>query len=322
MTYNNINNNISNNTLNSNIRSLRLQKQLSHEKLGELLCVSAQAVSKWEQGITSPDISLLPLLAECFGVTIDGLFQGVPARKYPGYGEERHELLAIYRRKDGTDEDFDRAAQRYEELILKGRATVEDYVDYGVLHRVRASRDMEKALYYYRRAIAEGNDNRDLQWMAAHQTITNLLADMGRVEEAVAEQRKWCESEPDTAWAHVSYGYALERAGQIEEAWQEAEKALAIDPLDINVLINAGDLCAKLGRYEDAIAYWDKSYEVDTTQISCLFSKAEMFASIGEKEKAIKQYEGILEWLEAHGYNMELEGAYPRGRIEDLKKIK
>ena len=71
--------------ISSNIRSLRLQKHLSQEKLGELLGVSAQAVSKWEQGITSPDISLLPLLAECFGVTIDSLFQGVPARKYPGY---------------------------------------------------------------------------------------------------------------------------------------------------------------------------------------------------------------------------------------------
>ena len=255
-------------------------------------------------------------------MTIDGLFQGVPARKYPGYGEERHELLAIYRRKDGTDEDFDRAAQRYEELILKGRATVEDYVDYGVLHRVRASRDMEKALYYYRRAIAEGNDCRDLQWLAAHACIINLLADMGRLEEAIAEQRKWCEEEPEDAQAHVYYSYALERAERLEEAWREAEKALELNPLDANVRTNAGDLCAKLGRCEEAIGHWDKAYEADPTQISCLFSKAGMYANIGEKEKAIAQYEGILQWLEAHGYNMELEGAYPRGMLEKLKKTK
>lgn len=38
-------------TLNENIRNLRLEKKLSQEKLGELLGVSAQAVSKWEQGI-------------------------------------------------------------------------------------------------------------------------------------------------------------------------------------------------------------------------------------------------------------------------------
>lgn len=34
---------------------------------------------------------------------------------------------------------------------------------------------------------------------------------------------------------------------------------------------------------------------------------------------AIKQYEEIMEWLEVHGYNMELEGVYPCRRIEELK---
>ncbi len=47
--------------INKNIRMFRLKNHLSQEALGELLGVSAQAVSKWEQGITSPDISLLPL---------------------------------------------------------------------------------------------------------------------------------------------------------------------------------------------------------------------------------------------------------------------
>lgn len=37
-------------TISDNIRSLRLKKRLSQEKLEELLNVSGQAVSKWEQG--------------------------------------------------------------------------------------------------------------------------------------------------------------------------------------------------------------------------------------------------------------------------------
>ena len=44
-----------------------------------------------------------------------------------------------------------------------------------------------------------------------------------------------------------------------------------------------------------------------------------MLADIGENEKAIKQYEEILEWLKVHGYNLELDGMYPRSRIEELK---
>lgn len=39
-------------TMNENIRKLRLQKRLSQERLGEMLGVSAQAVSKWEQGVS------------------------------------------------------------------------------------------------------------------------------------------------------------------------------------------------------------------------------------------------------------------------------
>lgn len=306
-------------TMNENIRKLRLQKRLSQERLGEMLGVSAQAVSKWEQGTTSPDISLLPIIAECFGVTIDSLFEGAPARKYPGYGEERQELFAVYERSEGTDEDFKRAAEAYGEVILSGKAGAEDYLCYGILHRIRARRDLDKALYYYRRAIREGNEKRDLQWMAAHQTLTNLLVDMGRVEEALEEHRIWCEKEPDTAWAHVSYSYALERAGRMEEAWKELESALLLDPDDMNVLTAAGDLCAKLGRHEEALEYWDRISE-DSSSISHLFSKAETLAHIGEREKAIAQYEEILVWLKEHGYNMELESEYPCRRIAELQR--
>lgn len=304
--------------INDNIRALRLKNRLSQEKLGEMLGVSGQAVSKWEQGITSPDISLLPLLAESFGVTIDSLFAGVQTRKFPGYRGERGELYATYTHENGTEEDFKKAADAYSELILNGKATAEDYVSYGALHRVRAFRDIEKALYYYRRAITEFNDKRDIHWMAAHQCITNLLLDLGRIEEAVEEKRGWCDQEPDCAWAHVSYSNALECAGRLEEAWAEAEEALKLAPKDCNVQTLAGDLCGKLGRCDEAIEHWTRAYELDPTCISCLFSKAEMFAKNGQKEKAVAQYEEILRWLEENGYNMELEGEYPRQRIAEI----
>ena len=204
--------------MNKMIRDLRLQKGLSQERLGELLGVSAQAVSKWEQNITSPDISLLPLLADCLGVTIDSLFREKAIRKYPGYGGERQELLAIYESSEGTDDDFKRAADAYSKVILSGKAEAEDYLYYGILHRIHAQRDLEKALYYFRRAITECSEQRDLQWMAAHQALTNLLTDLGRAEDAVKEQRCWCEKEPEDAWAHVAYSYALEKTGRLNEA--------------------------------------------------------------------------------------------------------
>ena len=47
---------------------------LTQEELAEKVGVSTQAVSKWEQQTSCPDIMLLPMLANIFNITIDELF--------------------------------------------------------------------------------------------------------------------------------------------------------------------------------------------------------------------------------------------------------
>lgn len=56
------------------IKQLRFQAGLTQEQLAQKLGVGAQSVSKWENNVAMPDIALLPLLAEAFGVMIDDLF--------------------------------------------------------------------------------------------------------------------------------------------------------------------------------------------------------------------------------------------------------
>lgn len=56
-----------------NIKRLRQGRQITQEQLSVSMGVSCAAVSKWERGETLPDISLLPLLAQFFGVSIDEL---------------------------------------------------------------------------------------------------------------------------------------------------------------------------------------------------------------------------------------------------------
>lgn len=59
--------------LGERIAALRKGKKLTQEQLAEKLGVSAQAVSKWENNISCPDILLLPELAHILGVTTDAL---------------------------------------------------------------------------------------------------------------------------------------------------------------------------------------------------------------------------------------------------------
>ena len=63
-----------NNNLGSKIKELRIAENLTQERLAEELNVSFQSISRWENGISTPDISLIPVIARYFGVSTDYLF--------------------------------------------------------------------------------------------------------------------------------------------------------------------------------------------------------------------------------------------------------
>ena len=60
-------------TLAENLKKLRLAQQLTQDDLAQFLGVTFQAVSKWERNEGYPDISMLPVIANYFGVTVDDL---------------------------------------------------------------------------------------------------------------------------------------------------------------------------------------------------------------------------------------------------------
>ena len=57
-----------------NIRALRKARGFTQEQLADMLGISFQAVSKWENNANTPDISLLPVIAKALGTSIDQLF--------------------------------------------------------------------------------------------------------------------------------------------------------------------------------------------------------------------------------------------------------
>lgn len=57
-----------------NIAELRKKRGLSQEELACMLDITFQAVSKWENQLSCPDIALIPKIAEIFQVSIDFLF--------------------------------------------------------------------------------------------------------------------------------------------------------------------------------------------------------------------------------------------------------
>ena len=60
-------------TIGQRIAYYRKKANLTQEELAEKCSVTPQAVSKWENDISAPDISLFPVLAKLFNVTCDEL---------------------------------------------------------------------------------------------------------------------------------------------------------------------------------------------------------------------------------------------------------
>ena len=67
-------------TLGQKIGALRKEKGWTQEELSERLGVSPQAVSKWENDVSCPDIMLLPEIARLFNVTTDNILGCEPEK--------------------------------------------------------------------------------------------------------------------------------------------------------------------------------------------------------------------------------------------------
>ena len=88
------------------IKELRQQRGLTQENLSEALQVSVQTVSRWENGVNAPDLSMLPQLAIFFKMTTDYLL-----------GLERNDTMAKLIK---TTETFEfTSKQEAEEMVLK-----------------------------------------------------------------------------------------------------------------------------------------------------------------------------------------------------------
>src|SRR5690242_19731502 len=80
-------------TVKLTIAQLRKNKVVTQSELADYLGVSFQSVSKWENGTTMPDISLLPRLSEYFNVSVDEILGLKPLKnsEYKSRGTDSEE---------------------------------------------------------------------------------------------------------------------------------------------------------------------------------------------------------------------------------------
>ena len=80
------------NVVAKNLIELRKSRKLTQSDLAEMLNYSDKTISKWENGDSLPDISVLASLAEIYGITLDDLIHENAAEKVADKAEEKKAL--------------------------------------------------------------------------------------------------------------------------------------------------------------------------------------------------------------------------------------
>lgn len=328
-------------SIGNKIRSMRKHGGLTQEQLANKLGVSGQAVSKWENEIVMPDITLLPLIAEVFGVSIDELFDLTIDQKLSRI-ENRIEIESSF-----TDEKF----KEYENFLLDQLSSTQDrYRVVSLLanlyhHRVESySRLVSK---YSREAIMLDPAKKECQWLLnkaeghavwdwnfANHTgaidfykeviandsgtpktslpyyylIDNLLAD-GRGDEAsiyLTEFAKLPSANP--VMIDVYPAYIALVSHNVEEADRIIEECVKKHLGDSGYLFEAAQYYARRCDYEKAINLYERSWAVNKKPrfTDALYGIATIYRIIGDKQKARDTYDRILECLKLEwGYSVD-----------------
>lgn len=316
------------------IKLLRQKIGATQEQLGGKIGVSGQSISKWETGVTMPDITLLPILSSELGVTIDELFDLTAEQK----------LQRIEKRLD-IEEDFsDDVFYEYENLL---KIQLDEFEDrrrvlslLASLYHHRAESYLRKVSKYAREAILIAPEVKDCQWMlqkadganiwdwncanhssvidfykkvinsdtAAPQTplpyyeiMDNLIADH-RTKEAEEYLNRCAELPAHRPFLIPVYkAYIALAEYDVQKADDIMKSAFTEFSDNAGFLFETAQYYARKCEYEKAIEYYEKSWALEESQkprfTDALDGIATIYEILGEHAKTDETYDRIITCL-------------------------
>lgn len=253
------------------IRELRKSMHMTQEQLADAAGVSFQAVSKWENCIALPDITLVPMLANIFKVTIDELFDYSNAEMQKEI--EKMCFMSYEVREENPDEGrriIEEGLKKYPEndILLNNLLYCMNYslnpdetiaVASKLIDKTKNFEVKYDALRFLAYAYNAKGDKESA--VAALEQIPEIyftkLSEMafildGKAKYDAAEKQKWLSFETllQMLWKIAE---CHEAEGNSEAAISEAEKALG--------LINAFSSEEKIGRFENYTEFFKKQID-------------------------------------------------------------
>jgi tetratricopeptide (TPR) repeat protein len=131
-------------------------------------------------------------------------------------------------------------------------------------------------------------------WMA-HNNLSSLLLNEGRLDEALAHCQRALELQPGKAEHYNNLAAILAKAGRFDEAFAHYRKALAILPDYVDAHYNFGRALAGRGRFGEAIAEYQEAIRLQPRRAVFFYHRANAWAGAGRLDRAMADYREAVE---------------------------
>ena len=271
------------------IKQLRLHRGITQEAMAQHFGITAQAVSKWERGVATPDISMLPDISAYFGVTIDTLFSITDETRM----ERIRNMLWDDRYYDPAEVEVARTF-----LLEKGKREPENgqvYEHLAEMENHLAQEHQEKAAEYAREALRRNPDLR-----GAH---SDLVCAMGGHSPdwngtnhylLINFYQEHIEKNPQDWRAYLWIMDQLIDDYRLDEADSYLTRFAQIKP-SYRIPLYQGIIAWQKGHRDEAFSIWNQM-KVDYPEEWCVWhTVGDYLARSGSYEEAMKHYRMALD---------------------------
>lgn len=150
---------------------------------------------------------------------------------------------------------------------------------------IRRNQDYQSVITIWESNLRQWPDNPRTQ-----NALGTVLAESGRLAEAIAHFERALEIDPNHADAHNNLGNALIQTGQTQKAIEHYMESLKLNPNNANAHNNLANALKAVGSYQEAIAHYHRSLELKPDNPEAHNNLANTFRLLGHLQLAIEHY--------------------------------
>jgi tetratricopeptide (TPR) repeat protein len=148
---------------------------------------------------------------------------------------------------------------------------------------------LEEALSHYLKALQLNSTHPEI-----HNNLGNALAKLGKLRQAETHYLQALQTNPDYVKAHNNLGNLLATQGRLDEAMNHFSEALRLRPDYVEAHINLGNVLASQGKFDEAINHYSEALRIKPDSAQAHYNLGNTFAFMGRLEEAIAHYSEAL----------------------------